>query len=137
MTMKIGTMLNDVAGSLLKGPVTEKYPFERREAPVRLRGMLLWDADSCTGCGLCAKDCPANAIEVIIIDKKKKQFSFRYHVDRCTFCAQCVASCRQGCLSMSNDTWELAALGREPFLVRYGDDHESGPVLEDAGEPGA
>jgi formate hydrogenlyase subunit 6/NADH:ubiquinone oxidoreductase subunit I len=137
MTIKIGTMLNDVAGSLLKGPVTEKYPFERRDPPERLRGQLLWDPDTCTGCGLCAKDCPANAIEVIIIDKKNKQFAFRYHVDRCTFCAQCVASCRQGCLAMSNELWELAALEREPFLIRYGDERDAPPVLEDAGEPGA
>jgi formate hydrogenlyase subunit 6/NADH:ubiquinone oxidoreductase subunit I len=137
MTIKIATMLNDVAGALFKGPVTEKYPFERRSAPVRLRGMLLWDAEGCTGCSLCAKDCPANAIEVIIIDKKSKQFEIRYHVDRCTFCAQCVVSCRQGCLSMSNDTWELASLGREPFLVLYGDERDARPDLEDAGEPGA
>ena len=138
MTMKIGTMLNDVAGSLFKGPVTEKYPFERRDPPERLRGLLLWDAESCTGCSLCAKDCPANAIEVITVDKASKQYAFRYHVDRCTFCAQCVASCRQGCLSMSNDIWELASLGREPFLVLYGDERDANkPDLEDAGEPGA
>ena len=119
--MKIVTMLGDVTSSLFRRPVTEKYPFERHEAPERLRGQLHWDAENCTGCGLCAGDCPAQAIEIVVLDKANKRFVMRYHVDRCTFCAQCVKSCRQNCLSMSNDRWELAALGREAFLIHYGD----------------
>lgn len=133
--MKIGTMLNDVATSLFKPPVTEKYPFERREAPDRLRGQLVWDSENCTGCGLCAKDCPANAIEMIIPDKKNKQFVMCYHVDRCTFCAQCVDSCRQDCLTMSNKLWELAALEPEPFLIYYGDKHNVERVLANTSDP--
>ncbi len=133
--MKIGTMLNDVAASLFKPPVTEKYPFERRAAPERLRGQLVWNSESCTGCGLCAKDCPANAIEVIILDKKNKQFVMRYHIDRCAFCAQCVESCRQGCLTMSDELWELAALEREPFLIYYGDKHNVERILAGTGDP--
>jgi formate hydrogenlyase subunit 6/NADH:ubiquinone oxidoreductase subunit I len=130
--MKLGAMLSDVTTSLFKHPVTERYPFERREAPQRLRGLLCWDATECVGCGLCAKDCPANAIEVTIIDRKAKKFVLAYHADRCTFCAQCVHSCRQGCLEMSNQEWELAALTKEPFLLYYGDPEDVELVL--AGE---
>ena len=129
--MKIGTMLGDVVISLFKPPVTEKYPFERRKTPERLRGQLLWDDENCTGCELCAKDCPANAISIIVLDKANKQFVMRYYVDRCTFCAQCVYSCRQGCLSMSGDRWELAALERAPFQVYYGDESNVERVLAD------
>ncbi len=111
--MKIGTMVGDVLGSLFRQPVTQQYPFERKEAPRRLRGKLHWDAEKCTGCLLCVKDCPAQAIEVIMVDKANKRFVMRYHVDRCTFCSQCVVSCRQGALGMSSEEWELAALNRE------------------------
>ena len=68
--MKIATMFNDVVESLWKKPATQKYPFERVDAPQRLRGKLTWDPEKCTGCNLCSKDCPADAIEIITIDKK-------------------------------------------------------------------
>jgi len=115
-------MLRDIIESLFKRPATEKYPFVRRAAPESLRGKLEWDPEKCTGCGLCAKDCPSNAVEVIVIDRAKKQFVVRYHMDRCTFCAQCVQNCRFKCMGMSSEQWELAALGKEPFTVVYGND---------------
>jgi formate hydrogenlyase subunit 6/NADH:ubiquinone oxidoreductase subunit I len=127
--MKLATMLKDVSSSLFKAPVTEKYPFERREAPVRLRGLLHWQREKCTGCGLCAMDCPAAAIQMIVLDKKAKRFVLAYHADRCTFCAQCVHSCRQDCLAMSPMEWELAALGKEAFAIYYGDEADVQLVL--------
>ncbi|MFZ1396248.1 MAG: 4Fe-4S binding protein [Candidatus Promineifilaceae bacterium] len=66
--MKMGTMLQDIVTSLFRRPVTEQYPFEKRPAPLRTRGMLHWNPEKCTGCCLCNKDCPANAIELITID---------------------------------------------------------------------
>ncbi|MBN1146320.1 MAG: 4Fe-4S binding protein [Anaerolineales bacterium] len=127
--MKIGSMMNDVMASLFKQPVTERYPFERSETPERLRGHLRWDRENCTGCGLCVMECPAQAIEMIVLDKKAKRYVLRYHVDRCTFCAQCVHTCNRNCLSMSSDAWELAALGREPFTVYYGEPEDIDCVL--------
>jgi formate hydrogenlyase subunit 6/NADH:ubiquinone oxidoreductase subunit I len=115
-------MLKDVIRSFFQGPVTEKYPFEKKPAPTRLRGRLNWDPEKCTGCGLCAKDCPSNALEVIMIDRAKRELVIRYHLDRCTFCAQCVQSCRFKCLEMSNDQWEMAALNKEAFTIYYGDE---------------
>ena len=133
--MKVMTMWRDALDGLVKSPATQRYPFVRAVAPDRLRGQLHWNPESCTGCGLCAKDCPAEAIEVIVLDKKARRFVFRYHVDRCTFCAQCVASCRQGCLEMASDAWELAAADKDDFLVHYGAEEDVEAVL--AGAPAA
>lgn len=126
--MKFGVMLGDVTRSLFQKPVTEKYPFERREAPERYRGHLNWKQETCTGCGLCVMDCPAAAIEMIVLDKKAKRFVLRYHLDRCTFCAQCVYSCKQGSLKLSNNVWELAALSKGPFATYSGSDEDIAEV---------
>ena len=133
--MKLGTMITDVTQSFFRRPITQKYPFERFETPTRLRGHLHWNPEKCTGCGMCATDCPAGAIEMHVLDKKAKRFVMVYHVDRCTFCAQCVHTCNQDCLMMQKDIWELASLQREPFAVYYGDPNDIIFVREGSPEP--
>ncbi|NDJ84469.1 MAG: 4Fe-4S dicluster domain-containing protein [Chloroflexi bacterium] len=129
--MRFGTMFSDIVSSLLRRPITELYPVERRATPDRLRGQLHWDWEACTGCSLCAKECPAQAVDLIVIDKKAKQFAMRYHTDRCIYCAQCVVNCRFGCLEMSSDEWELASANKDPFTVYYGDEANVEAALAD------
>jgi NAD(P)H-quinone oxidoreductase subunit I len=132
--MRIGTMLSDVLRSIFSPPATREYPSVRKDAPERLRGKLTWDRSKCTGCSLCAKECPANAIEMILIDRASKRFVMRYHMDACTFCAQCVQNCRFNCIEMSNKEWELAALNKEAFTVHYGSDEDVAKILETFGK---
>ncbi len=120
--MRLGAMLGDVAHSFFQRPVTEKYPWVRPPLVEQLRGALWFNPEKCTGCGLCVKDCPAFAIELITLDKKAKKFVLKYYVGRCTFCAQCVKSCNSKCLGMSNDKWELAALDKNTLTVFYGNE---------------
>ncbi len=127
--MKFASMLKDVLQSFVQAPITEKYPFVKKPAPSRLRGKLNWNPEKCTGCALCVKDCPSNAIELITIDKKARRFVMRYHEDRCTYCAQCVQNCRFECLGMSSTDWELAALTKEPFDVYYGKDDDVSAIV--------
>ena len=127
--MTIGGMLRDVLTSLVHHPVTERYPFERQPVPSRLRGEVLWDAAKCIGCGLCVKNCPAEALQLYVLDRKAKRFVMRYHVDRCLFCAQCANTCPRGALSLSDQQWELAALSKEPFDVYWGEDADVQAVL--------
>ena len=127
--MKFAMMLQDVLRSFVHSPITEKYPFVKKPAPDRMRGKLVWNPEKCSGCCLCSKDCPSDAIELITIDKKAKRFVMRYHEDRCTYCAQCVQNCRFECLGMSNTDWELAALTKAPFDVYYGNDEDVAAVL--------
>ncbi len=133
LSIPIGLMVSDVVRSFFKKPITRRYPFERKEAPENFRGKLVWDLTKCTGCQLCIKDCPANAIELLVIDRAAKRFVMRFHTDRCTFCGQCVVNCRMNCLKLSNKEWELAALTRAPFTVYYGHDVDINEVIDQAG----
>jgi ech hydrogenase subunit F len=117
--MKLGAMINDLARSAIHKPVTEKYPYVRSTDPARLRGKLIWDPAACIGCGLCVKDCPSGALELIVIDKQAKLFELIYREDRCLYCGQCVHSCRQECLVLSNTDWELATLNTDDFQQHY------------------
>ncbi len=113
-------LFSDLARSAFRRPVTERYPFEKRPAPLSYRGKLHWNPESCTGCMLCVKDCPAEAIDFFTLDKANKRFVFRYHADRCTYCGQCAYSCRFNCIDLADEEWELAAGDRNAFVVTYG-----------------
>lgn len=128
--MRIGAMLGDISRSLFKRPVTELYPFERRPTPERLRGQLTFDPAKCTGCKICSRDCPAEAIEIVVVDKATKRFVMNFHTDRCTYCAQCVVSCNFDSLSMSHERWELAALDRGAFGVSFGREEDLKTLAE-------
>jgi formate hydrogenlyase subunit 6/NADH:ubiquinone oxidoreductase subunit I len=117
--MKIASMLNDVFSSLFKRPFTERYPYTVRPAPQRLRGKLLWEESLCKGCMLCVRDCPARAIEIEVVDRAAKKYAFHYRMDRCIYCAQCVASCKENALSMSSTLYHLASTDRRTFTETY------------------
>ena len=128
--MKIGSMFKDILTSLFSVPVTEKYPIERPATAERFRGKLFYDPSKCTGCNLCVKDCPANALEIIILDRAAKRYVARYNVAHCIYCGQCVQSCKFKCISMSKNDWELAALNKEVFAVNYGKDEDIASLME-------
>jgi NAD(P)H-quinone oxidoreductase subunit I len=122
-------MLGDIFKSFFSKPDTQKYPFVPSETPENFRGVVLYDAEKCTGCQLCVKDCPADALEIITVDKVNKRFLMRYSVDRCTFCAQCVLNCRFDCIKMSEEKWELASTSKQQFEVFYGREEDIQPFL--------
>ncbi|RPJ64076.1 MAG: 4Fe-4S dicluster domain-containing protein [Acidobacteria bacterium] len=130
--MRIGAMLGDISRSFFKRPVTERYPFERRPTPERLRGQLQFDAAKCTGCKICMRDCPAIALELVVVDKATKRFAMKFHSDRCTYCAQCVVSCNFDSLSMTHEQWELAGLSRAQFLLTLGREEDLAVLRERA-----
>ena len=130
--MTIGSMFSDIVSDFFKKPVTEKYPFVKVETPEGFRGKVVYDPSTCTGCGLCVKDCPSSALELFTLDRANKRYVMRYRMDACTFCAQCEQSCRSDSIKLSNDQWELASVKRAPFEVYYGLEEDVKKVLEPA-----
>ena len=102
----------------------------------RYRGTLLYSPSLCTGCNLCVKDCPADAIKLTILDRAAKRYVMEYRKDRCIYCGQCVVNCKTKSLSMPNQEWEHAALDQN-FLVYYGKEADIAKYLADNAKPPA
>lgn len=135
--MKLGMMIRDMLRSSTRKPATEFYPAEKRPAIEQFRGLVHWNPELCTGCGLCVKDCPADAIELITLDKANKRFVMHYRADRCIFCGQCVYNCRFGCIQQSAEDWELARHDRSLYDIFFGRPEDLEQALADADVPSA
>jgi ferredoxin len=57
--------------------------------------------DLCVGCGLCVRDCPADALA--LERDAWRGFRLIHYGDRCAYCGQCVESCRQGAITLVNE----------------------------------
>ncbi len=106
-------MLPEVLKTLVKPPATIKYPIEKLETPEGFRGRIVFNSQSCIGCKICMRDCPAEAIRIEPTGVEKK-FKCTFLLDRCVFCAQCVDSCPRKALAATSE-FELTRFERDEF----------------------
>ena len=84
--MKLGKM---TLGGLFKKAPTRRYPHEKREPFPRTRGQIdLIDVHECIFCGMCQRQCPADAI---VVDKKASKWAYAPY--KCIACDSCVRCC--------------------------------------------
>lgn len=89
--MNTPRMLTEALRNLFRRPVTVLCPAVEAKAPPGFRGSpYLESPQNCIGCGLCARDCPSSAVEMVLVGGKKKP---AFRLDMCTFCGQCKDSC--------------------------------------------
>lgn len=97
-------------GSLFKKPATRIYPHVKREPFARTRGSVdLIDIHDCIFCGMCQRQCPADAIAV-----DRKASKWEYHPFACIACDSCVRVCPKNDIELLADK---PAVATDPHLV--------------------
>ncbi len=112
----VGAMLESVLGSLFRKPATIRYPFEKFVMPKDFRGQPKFHSEKCTGCRLCIRDCPAQAITITKVGEKR--FEASIDLGKCVYCAQCAETCPRKVIEISTD-FELAQLERGKLKVVF------------------
>ena len=80
-------------------------------------GKLVLDATKCTGCAVCAGQCPTDALtDVKVTDSCKLVF----RQESCVGCGQCVDVCPEKCLQLTK-VLEVNKLNHEPQTMFEGD----------------
>lgn len=92
---KLGKM---TVGAIFKKPETTCYPAEALAVPEGKRGGVSCAVEQCLFCGMCARVCPADAIEV-----DREEGAWAVCPFSCVQCGSCVEHCPANCLSMTTD----------------------------------
>ena len=111
---RLSPMFKEVFGHIFKKPATGKYPFVKCVPAEGFRGKQIFDISLCVSCGLCSRDCPAKAIEMVEFEGKKRP---TFYLDRCVFCYQCAESCPRNAIK-STDIFELATTDKSSLVIK-------------------
>jgi len=125
----LGTMIESVLGSLFRKPATIRYPFEKFQMPKDFRGQPKFRSELCTGCRLCIRDCPSQAITITKIGEKK--FEASIDLGKCVYCAQCAETCPRKVIDITTD-FELTQLERGKLKVVFHADTATAACPEDS-----
>ncbi|GAB1430345.1 hypothetical protein MASR2M18_11780 [Ignavibacteria bacterium] len=116
---------------MFKPTFVRQYPEERWEPLGSYRGrpvlVLEEDGERCVACGLCARVCPALAIEVRAseTEQEKERYPMLFEINmlRCIYCGFCEEVCPEEAIVMSKDydlvftSTEDAVLGKDKLLM--------------------
>src|SRR4030042_4308409 len=111
---RVSPMIKELLSNLFAKPATSKYPFVKAEVAEGFRGKQVFDISLCVSCGLCSRDCPAKAIEMVEVEGKKRPL---FLLDRCIFCYQCAESCPRNAIK-STTFFELATTDKSSLVIQ-------------------
>ena len=110
---RLPALIKDMGLCIFKKPFTREYPAVKVEVPEGYRGRHIFYPEKCISCGLCERDCPAKAIELIEVSGKRMP---RFYLDRCIFCYQCVEACPRDAIKLSAN-FEMSTTEKEEMLI--------------------
>jgi NADH-quinone oxidoreductase subunit I len=111
------SMMRQILRAILEKPNTRRYPYISIMVPAGFRGKPIHDPLRCMSCGLCARDCPAAAIEMVESRMTPGHRMPSFNLDRCVFCFQCAESCPRSAI-VPSALFELASTKKERLTVR-------------------
>lgn len=106
-------LAKEAFANLFKKRATMKYPEVPAAVADGFRGKQVLHLDKCISCTLCARECPTNAIEMVMIDGKKRPL---IHLDHCIFCYQCADTCPKKVFEPTK-TFELAVTDKSTLVI--------------------
>lgn len=106
-------LIKDMGSCLFKRPLTQEYPFVKVQAPEGYRGRHIFNPEKCISCGLCERDCPAKAIELVPFSGKRMP---KFFLDRCIFCYLCAEACPREAIKLSTN-FEMSSTETKDLLV--------------------
>ena len=116
---------------VFRSKFTRQYPEEKWNPPASFRGRPVLveqkGVERCVACGLCARVCPALAIEVQGSESEylKERYPVKFEINmlRCIFCGFCEEVCPEEAIVMSQE-YELtftrqedAIFGKDKLLI--------------------
>jgi formate hydrogenlyase subunit 6/NADH:ubiquinone oxidoreductase subunit I len=113
MIRSLGQLLPELARTVLARRVTVHFPFAPLELPAYFRGRIVVKPGLCTGCGRCARRCPAFALELEREDRE--HFRLIHYPDRCAYCGECQSACAFEAISQVNE-FTQASSDRESLV---------------------
>ncbi len=104
-------------------PVTVMYPYRKMEVGPRGQGLIRLRMKElgkkpvfkCTGCGICAKNCPQHCITVEKMKEEKQPEVYRVDYGICIFCRICIDTCPFNALEQTQE-YEWVGANREYFV---------------------
>ena len=95
-------------------PATQSYPFIKPTLAEDFRGQPIFNIELCVSCGLCSRNCPANAIEMVDINGKKYP---QFNLGKCIFCDKCIEDCPKKAIKNST-AFELASTDKSTLVTK-------------------
>jgi formate hydrogenlyase subunit 6/NADH:ubiquinone oxidoreductase subunit I len=110
---RLPALIKDMGSCLFKKPFTREYPAVKVEVPEGYRGRHILNPEKCISCGLCERDCPAQAIELVEVSGKRMP---KFYLDRCVFCYLCSEGCPREAITLSPN-YEMSTTETKELLV--------------------
>jgi formate hydrogenlyase subunit 6/NADH:ubiquinone oxidoreductase subunit I len=100
--------------NLFKKRATQKYPSVPASVAEGFRGKLMLELNNCISCSLCARECPSNAIEMVVVEGKKRP---QINLGKCVFCYQCADTCPRK-VFIASKVFELAVTDKSTLVIK-------------------